>query len=626
MTLFKPTNSTNAFLLYAGFFALLFGIKLWTIHSYGNVTPFWDQWDAEASGLYRPYLDGTLGWKNLIAPHNEHRIFTTRILALYLLYTNNIWNPLLQMVVNAALHTITIVLFAKLLVRVIGYSYLPALLAFSLVLFAIPYGWENILVGFQSQFYFVVLFSIASIWLLTTKEPFSIKWFLGLGSGILAFLSLASGVFTFAAAACMAFIFYVFKIRRTGKELLAIVILSGLFIIGFLLTPTLKHQAVYKAHSLREFVYALMIVFGWPMPDNFISPLIRNLPIAIFILVMLRERPPASDRRWFIFALCVWCVSQAIGMAYGRANGILASRYKDLYVIPVFMNFVCLLSLSKIDLTKYRYYGGFAIGGWLVIVLISLGSFSVKTLPDELKWKREIGRAEEINTRNYILTGDINNLKDKPPMEVPLPDPERLALTIEMPGIRDILPADINRPLNTISVEKNSNVFAVNCYINHQKDYDSTWSSHCANSTAMMGQASLRFHSDKKFAKIEIPIAGFPLAKGIRLEMVQNGERTPIPIDRDPGESWGAAYSIISNNDFSINLSDSSTSVKGWIAIGAPIVRGRFDNTITEVLSHYYLFILLGIVIVTILLINVGLNNLKKVQKTSSAQNAAIPT
>src|SRR5260221_7214646 len=106
----KRRHAIRRLLQYASFALLLFGAKLWVIDSYGNATPFWDQWDAEAANLYYPYFNHTLTWKNMIASHNEHRIFTTRILALVLLQINKIWNPLLQRVANAVWHVITLML------------------------------------------------------------------------------------------------------------------------------------------------------------------------------------------------------------------------------------------------------------------------------------------------------------------------------------------------------------------------------------------------------------------------------------------------------------------------------------------------------------------------------------
>ncbi len=60
--------------------SLVLGAKFWLIGANGSITPFWDQWDGEAAGLYQPYLAGHLRWLDLFAPHNEHRIFFTRAL------------------------------------------------------------------------------------------------------------------------------------------------------------------------------------------------------------------------------------------------------------------------------------------------------------------------------------------------------------------------------------------------------------------------------------------------------------------------------------------------------------------------------------------------------------------
>ncbi len=156
-------NPTMSIALIWIFAVVLFGIKLWIINTYGNATPFWDQWDGEAVKLYKPYFDGTLTFSDWFAPHNEHRIFTTRLLSLGLLLINGIWNPLLQMVINAALHITALVLCIVLLTSVIGRKNLLPLLLFALVLFGVPYAWQNTLMGFQSQFYFIVLFHLVNI-------------------------------------------------------------------------------------------------------------------------------------------------------------------------------------------------------------------------------------------------------------------------------------------------------------------------------------------------------------------------------------------------------------------------------------------------------------------------------
>src|SRR6476659_2217455 len=80
----------KSLLFFGSFASILFGVKIWLISYDGNATPFWDQWDAEANGVYRSYLNHTLTFRQMLAPHNEHRIFTTRLLALGLLKANHV--------------------------------------------------------------------------------------------------------------------------------------------------------------------------------------------------------------------------------------------------------------------------------------------------------------------------------------------------------------------------------------------------------------------------------------------------------------------------------------------------------------------------------------------------------
>ena len=71
-----------------GLFLCVLGAKFWLIGTYGSPTPFWDQWDAEATVVYLPWTNGSLSLSNLFAPHNEHRILWTRALGLLELQLN----------------------------------------------------------------------------------------------------------------------------------------------------------------------------------------------------------------------------------------------------------------------------------------------------------------------------------------------------------------------------------------------------------------------------------------------------------------------------------------------------------------------------------------------------------
>jgi len=425
---------------------LLFGVKLWLIHSYGNATPFWDQWDAEAANLYKPYFDGTLAFSHWFAPHNEHRIFMTRLLALTLLLINGIWNPLLQMIVNAALHVMVLLFFVILLARVIGRATLPSLLIFCTLLFAIPYAWENTLAGFQSQFYFAALFSIACMWL-TSHRCLSLAWWCGIGAGICAFFSLASGIFALAATACAGMIMYGLNVRRDKMQLIAIVVASSLVVVGIVFTPNIPGHAPLKAKSFSQLCEGLIAILSWPLPGNWANLLLRNGPVLILGVWVLRHRPPTTDKIWLFVSLAFWMGMQASSIAYGRADRVLSPRYLDLVALGVLVNFACLLWLVGNYSREHSRIVALIVSIWTIAIVSALGTHvmrdALKTLPD----KKFIGMAQETNTRAFLLTGDFAHLKDKPHGTIPYPNAERLASILSEAKIRQILPSNIAHPL-----------------------------------------------------------------------------------------------------------------------------------------------------------------------------------
>jgi hypothetical protein len=438
-----PISNSLKILQYFAFAIILFGFKLRAIKYYGNATPYWDQWDGEAANLYKPFIDGKLGFKELLAAHNEHRIFTNRILDLVLLKINIIWNPLLQMVVNAAIHVGFIILIIHLLLKITGRKYLPLFFIFAYFLFIVPYAWENTLGGFQAQFYFVLLFSIAALWLLLSDTPLSKKWWAGSICLLLAFFSLASGVFTIAAAVTISSIFYFTGLQRSRKQLAAILILVVLMAGGFYLTPMIKGNASLKASSVSQFYDAFISTLSWPLVPGLFAALLRNFPALIFTGILLWKRPPANDKRWFLLALVVWSIGQSMSIAYGRAVDSLASRYLDLFAVLILLNLACFVLILLEYLSKKNWMAYAVIVSWMILLFVPLNRVG-KSLKETLKDKHELSQTQETNVRNYVISGDTSVLKNKKVHDIPYPDVDRLAMIISMPEIKDILPTNVN--------------------------------------------------------------------------------------------------------------------------------------------------------------------------------------
>jgi hypothetical protein len=159
----------NVWLWSGAVFLLVLGARLWLIRDDGSSLPSSDHWVGEAASLYIPFADRCLTWRGMFAFHNEHRIFLTRVLNICLLLLNNQWDATLQTVVNSTLDAAVALLTLLAVWRAIGGElwYVALLVA---VAFALPFSWVNTIGGFQSQFYFLALFSILAVWLMVTSE------------------------------------------------------------------------------------------------------------------------------------------------------------------------------------------------------------------------------------------------------------------------------------------------------------------------------------------------------------------------------------------------------------------------------------------------------------------------
>jgi len=595
------------FFAFISFVLVLFGSKLLLIKHFGNATPFWDQWDAEAVRLYKPFLEGTLSIEELFSPHNEHRILTTRLLSLTLLKINGIWNPLLEMVVNSLIHIGAITVMAVMIINIVGKKMTPIVLLFSFILFAIPYAWENTLVGFQSQFYFLILFSIISIWLLILSKPFTLKWWIGYCIGILGYFSLASGVFIFATSGLVLLLQYILSLKRNKRILGAIGIIIISFIIGFYYTPIDRHQGL-KATSFSQFFESIRAIMAWPLSIRIISPLIKNLPAITFLFVCIKRPLKINDKMWFLIAMITWMFAQTVSISYGRCLGNMISRYLDLYAIGVFINFACVLAIFKIVSEKKRIFITFALILWSIFIFYGLASYTINNSLAEIYQKAKTSNIQQTNCYKYIVTKNIAALepktKDDPSLmrggyslEIPYPNPNRLATYLDDLTIQRILPTNIRPPANTLSVHLKPEGSFYNTGVPHDlcsSEHDIFGSYSEDKNYKINGECIINYEATKNVSCLVIPIAGYPIADGIKIWIEQKGRHLPLNISTNPGDSWEFGYGKVANGDFSIHCNDFSK--KSWLAVGAPIACGYLDCATAMILSNYQSVILVGIV------------------------------
>jgi hypothetical protein len=346
--------NVSSWLIYPVACALVvIGAKCWMIAGYGSPTPFWDEWDAEGAFLFPKYVAGTLTFSDLLAPHNEHRILFTRLWSLLLLILQGYWDPIGQMLANTLILGAMVALLVSAFRRVLPSAYWIVFVLIATLIFSLPWTWGNSLWGFSSQWYFVLLFSLAGIVAITEAAAFSPRWWIAALFLLFSYFSMAGGTTAAAAAFFVCAVQMAVGARHGVREVAAVAIVATMTVIIVLSVPALSGNAPFKAHSLPQFLLAFIEIMSWPAATGltFVATLVvlaittQAPAVLASVDIMMRLRPPITDRRWLLPALSGWIMLNAATVAYGRAAVSITTRYLDLFEIGRLVDVACFLYL-----------------------------------------------------------------------------------------------------------------------------------------------------------------------------------------------------------------------------------------------------------------------------------------
>lgn len=433
--------------LLVGLGLLVLGTKFTLIEQFGSDLPFWDQWDAEADQLYTPYARGDLSAYDFFLPHNEHRIVPTKLLALGLLIANGQWDARLQLTVNAVLHVAALLAWLLLLTRQ-GPS-LAAAITFPLtaLIFALPLAWENTLAGFQSQFYFMILFAGLHLGGTFLASPGSARWWLAQVAGLAGVFSLAAGV---VSAAVVVGLGVVQALRRRHYDRLTVALLAinlTLIVLALYLHNEKSEHAELRAVSLGAFLRAAVAFAAWPSPWTWALPLV----LAPHVLLWWRAwSRPTDAPAWVAAALSGWWTLEIALLAYGRGGtgDALSSRYLDISALGICLGLWGWLRVIADASTPARRRS-LATLILLYVAITGVGFF---------KAHREVARyilaplpivhaTREDQVRRYVADRDPAFFTATPWSALPYPDATRLAHLLDRRELRQWLPPSVRPPL-----------------------------------------------------------------------------------------------------------------------------------------------------------------------------------
>lgn len=432
-------------------FALVLATRLYYVEHFAVSLPFWDQWDSEGDFLIHPYVEGSLAFETLWAPHNEHRILPTRLTSLLLFEATGEWNNLNSARFNALLAA----LLAAFMVWVPTRTTTSRRLAWTLAAvvaasFSLPYAWENILVGFQSQFYYLLLFTVA-VSAIAAWRPGDRRAVLAVFViSLIAVLTMASGLLTpIAAAGVFILGHYARRSPMPAVEIGGVILLIAMALIAYGTTPVVPGHAPLQAQGTVEMLDAATHMLGFPISGYHWAFLWLWLPGACGLAArLLRRRLDTADL--VMAALLGWSTVQGVAIAYGRGKGLIEvpSRYTELMTPGLVASAWFIIRAIELD-WRSRAMRALSWIGCIGMLTAFFGSHAYRLQGDfeAMRARHALTQVQTEHVRQYLETGDPTALQ-QPFLHIPYPSPDRLQQLLDTPALRENLADDVKGTAN----------------------------------------------------------------------------------------------------------------------------------------------------------------------------------
>lgn len=426
-------------LLFLGALLCIFGANLAVIDRYGSDLPLQDAWGKEAAFVLAPLLEGDSPWiAGALLPHNEHRIYFTLATNVGLALISGQWDQRQQCVVNALLHGVVMGALASFAWRRLPAKWGAIVALLCVALAALPLVWNNMVWGFQSQYHFLIGFTLLAIYGLL-RAPFSRWWWIGAAAAVAAVFAMGSGFFAAAAVA----VILLRDVERWRHHLPTFACTAAVLSLGLFLHTTVPWHAPLRATSASQLLSYAAHAFAWPLPAAPLFALLLYLPLALLAVRWIRGGAAGEGSAHtvrFTVALGLWVVMQIVALSYSRGAeaGMPANRYGDVFIIGIVANALA-LGLFRSRSKPWIVW----TGCWLAAVTFG-GAAQLRTAfeADLPRHANEV-QAYVDTLRAYVRDGNAAALAERP---VPLAHRGWLKQILDRPVIRAVLPPSVSNP------------------------------------------------------------------------------------------------------------------------------------------------------------------------------------
>jgi hypothetical protein len=503
--------------------------------------------------------------------HNEHRIFFSRLLAVALVIVNGQWDPHLQILVNAGVQALTAVVLATILWMAGGRRYLPLVAGLVAVVMAAPFAVENSLAGFQSAFYFLLLFSLLAIWLMVAHETGTKAWWLGLTCAFCALFTVAGGVLVIAPiglVALMRFADQPKQWRPFAGTVAALAIVAAVAYAG--MAPPIPYHEPLKAASAYAFSLAFARNLAFPWLNAPKLTLVLWLPLAILAAVVVWRRLKNTPYERLLFGLAAWVVCQAAAIAYSRGvDGIApSSRYLDLLSLGIVLNTLAIVVWIERTGRRARAILIVATCVWAGAIGYGVSSLSREMLDTSARLRAQWSREHVRTVRTFLATDDMNDLLSRTaPRELPYHSAWMLANWLQHPYVRRIMPAVVRPPLALVPAEGSAGFLHGRSA--DRSDPRETFDSYGDQRVKNVGAFASQPVACTDFAHLRFEVAGAAKNSGLDLGVRDaNGRESRVWPAPGTRSGWTGAFVRCPADGFTVFAADRSPL--SWMAFTPP--------------------------------------------------------
>jgi hypothetical protein len=559
--------------LLAGLFFMVCGARLCLIHYFGVDMPYFDEWTIEGR-LFKAYLEGKLGLSLFFQNVNEHRIVFSRAFLMGLFCANGQWDPVLFMVAQAPFNALGIALLVSRMGKFMSVHGWAGLAGFATAVGIIPFGWENTLMGCNIHFYLFPLFGILVAWLCWRYEALSPRWSLGAVFAFANLFTMASGVFFTAATVCfLIFGMVIEPSRRNWRAVAGIAILSAIVACGLAMPTAMAEKLQFPQPNFSEFLDALTNVLSWPCGFRGAWCVVQA-PLILLALLLMIQRAPLSDGRWFPILIGAAFWIQAVATAERRYLAWYVPRYRDSWVMLSITLAACLYFLGKSKGGQRLLFLSFVML-WSFVLAGGVLNSAFNVLPYEIMGDHAHRLTMENNVRGYLRTGDAAYLNG----EIPCQRRDRLVEMLDSATIRRILPPDIfnpNPPLQAVQEDDYGGGFARDGYPAGLPDLGSpVYGSYDKDKLLTKRGVALRFAVRQGTMQVEMQLAGSPNSRSFEFKVKEGRVYREIAMPMNPGLQWETISINLNPKTTLFGINATQWPGFAWTAFSVPSISTR---------------------------------------------------